>query len=207
MASRRKNETRLRTLFEESAKEKRYGAVISVRLKCGESVAVCGLFEDGENGFGKASLSDDSKLSSSSFWAYPLAPSTTFLELQSTPEKETDEVKWLYCDDKGNSRTEDMPYFKWKGKLRPYKISHQEKLFRGMRKVPDSVVKAEWWETSRPLGEERARQQRVADELSQKEIEKLRKACVIGRGAIDCVVRAIRPGVTPEALGPALCHD
>ena len=202
----KKNETRLRTLFEESAKEKRYGAVISVRLKCGESVAVCGLFEDGENGFGKASLSDDSKLSSSSFWAYPLAPSTTFLELQSTPEKETDEVKWLYCDDKGNSRTEDMPYFKWKGKLRPYKISHQEKLFRGMRKVPDSVVKAEWWETSRPLGEERARQQRVADELSQKEIEKLRKACVIGRGAIDCVVRAIRPGVTPEALD-ALCHD
>ena len=96
----KKNETRLRTLFEESAKEKRYGAVISVRLKCGESVAVCGLFEDGENGFGKASLSDDSKLSSSSFWAYPLAPSTTFLELQSTPEKETDEVKWLYCDDK-----------------------------------------------------------------------------------------------------------
>jgi methionyl aminopeptidase len=163
-------------------------------------VAVCGLFEDGESGFGKASSG------TSSFVAYPLAPSTTFLELQSTPEKETDEVKWLYCDDKGNARTEDMPYFKWKGKLRPHKISHQEKLFRGMRKVPDAVVKAEWWETSRPLAEERARQQRVADELSQKEIEKLRKACVIGRGAIDCVVRAIRPGVTPEALD-ALCHD
>lgn len=194
------NETRLRTLFTESEKETRYAVVISVRLRCGESVAVCGLFEDGESGFGKASSG------TSSFVAYPLAPSTTFLELQSTPEKETDEVKWLYCDDKGNARTEDMPYFKWKGKLRPHKISHQEKLFRGMRKVPDAVVKAEWWETSRPLAEERARQQRVADELSQKEIEKLRKACVIGRGAIDCVVRAIRPGVTPEALD-ALCHD
>ena len=194
------NETRLRTLFTESEKETRYAVVISVRLRCGESVPVCGLFEDGESGFGKASSG------TSSFVAYPLAPSTTFLELQSTPEKETDEVKWLYCDDKGNARTEDMPYFKWKGKLRPHKISHQEKLFRGMRKVPDTVVKAEWWETSRPLAEERARQQRVADELSQKEIEKLRKACVIGRGAIDCVVRAIRPGVTPEALD-ALCHD
>ena len=193
-------ETRLRTLFTESEKETRYAVVISVRLRCGESVVVCGLFEDGESGFGKASSG------TSSFVAYPLAPSTTFLELQSTPEKETDEVKWLYCDDKGNARTEDMPYFKWKGKLRPHKISHQEKLFRGMRKVPDAVVKAEWWETSRPLAEERARQQRVADELSQKEIEKLRKACVIGRGAIDCVVRAIRPGVTPEALD-ALCHD
>jgi len=202
----KKNETRLRTLFTESEKEKRYGAVISVRLKCGESVAVCGLFEDGESGFGKASFTVDSNLSLSSFVAYPLAPSTTFLELQSTPEKETDEVKWLYCDDKGNARTEDMPYFKWKGKLRPHKISHQEKLYRGMRKVPDTVVKAEWWETSRPLAEERARQQRVADELPQKEIEKLRKACVIGRGAIDCVVRAIRPGVTPEALD-VLCHD
>ena len=55
--------------------------------------------------------------------------------------------------------------------------------------------------SSRPLGEEAGRQQRVADELSQKEIEKLRKGMRYWKTkAIDCVVRAIRPGVTPEAL-------
>ena len=44
-------------------------------------MAVCGLFEDGESGFGKASSG------TSSFVVYPLAPSTTFLELQSTPDE------------------------------------------------------------------------------------------------------------------------
>jgi methionyl aminopeptidase len=179
----------------------KYGVIVSVRLRCGESVAIGATYEESKN-TGKFGKSENDE----AFVAYPVAPSTKFLELQSSPGKETDDVKWLYCDDKGNARTEEMPNFKWKGKLRPWKISHQEKLFRGMRKVPDSVVKAEWWETSRPLAEERARQQRVADELPKNEIEKLRKACEIGRGAIDCVVRAIRPGVTPEALD-VLCHD
>jgi methionyl aminopeptidase len=56
---------------------------------------------------------------------------------KSTPEAPTKETQWLYCTDRGMGRAEKMPNFKWTGDLRPAKISHDERYFRGMLAVPE----------------------------------------------------------------------
>ena len=170
-----------------------FGVVVSVGLPCSTNVVRFGRVEKGE-------LVVDSRT------VDPAAPSIWAMTPKSTPEAPTKETQWLYCTDKGSGRAEKMPHFKWTGDLRPAMISHDERTFRGLLTVPKDVVRTDYAETSYPKSEAESRLQQILYELKDSEKEQLRKCCVVSRGALDAVVRAIRPGVVPDELD-RICHN
>ena len=178
---------------EASTGEDCFGFVVSVGLPCSTNVVRFARVRKGV-------LEMDERV------VDPAAPSIWAMKPKSTPEAPTKETQWLYCTDRGNGRAEKMPNFKWTGDLRPAKISHDERYFRGLLPVPEDVVKTDYAETSYPKSEAESRLQSVMHELSDREAEQLRKCCIVSRGAIDAVVRAIRPGVIPDELD-RICHN
>jgi methionyl aminopeptidase len=178
---------------ETSVDEKTYGIIVSVGLPCSTNVVRYGRVVNG-------------KLEVLERVTDPAAPSVWAMKPKSTPEAPTKETQWLYCTDRGMGRAEKMPNFKWTGDLRPAKISHDERYFRGMLAVPENVVRTDYAETSYPRSEAESRLQREMYELNERETEQLRKCCVVSRGALDAVVRAIRPGVVPDELD-RICHN
>jgi len=168
---------------------RRRSLIVSVNVPCGMSVVMFGANVDGEVVVDSHAIEH----AAPSIWA--LAPKTAT----------SDDERWLYCVNKGNGRTKTLPEFAWTGNLRPGKISHSDG-FRGLRAVPDGVKRTDYAETSRPTSEETSRLQRLCKELTASEKEEMRKCCIVARGAIDAVVRAIRPGVVPDELD-RICHD
>ena len=175
------------------AGEDAFGVIVSVGLACSTNVVRFGVVRKGK-------LEMDARVCD------PAAPSIWAMKPKSTPEAPTKETQWLYCADKGSGRSETLPNFKWTGDLRPAKISHDERYFRGLLPVPADVEKTDYAETSYPKSEAESRLQQVMHELSASEKELLHKCCIVSRGALDAVVRAIRPGVVPDELD-RICHN
>ena len=173
--------------------EEEFGVVLSVGLPCSTNVVRFAVVRGGM-------LEMDDRV------VDPAAPSIWAMKPKSTPEAPTKETQWLYCTDRGMDRAEKMPHFKWTGDLRPAKISHDERYFRGLLAVPEDVVKTDYAETSYPKSEAESRLQQVMHELSENEKKQLHKCCIVSRGALDAVVRAIRPGVVPDELD-RICHN
>ena len=173
--------------------EDAFGVIVSVGLACSTNVVRFGVVRKGK-------LEMDARVCD------PAAPSIWAMKPKSTPEAPTKETRWLYCADKGSGRSETLPNFKWTGDLRPAKISHDERYFRGLLPVPADVEKTDYAETSYPKSEAESRLQQVMHELSASEKELLHKCCIVSRGALDAVVRAIRPGVVPDELD-RICHN
>jgi methionyl aminopeptidase len=169
-----------------------FSLIVSVGLPCSTNVVRIGSFSKGVVRIDERVID-------------PAAPSAWAMAPKSTPEAPTKDAQWLYCTNKGKGRSETMPEYSWTGDLRPAKISHTEG-FRGLLPVPEDVVRTDYAETSRPISEEQSRLQRICKELTASEKAQLHKCCRVSRGAIDAVVRAIRPGVIPDELD-RICHN
>jgi methionyl aminopeptidase len=85
------------------------------------------------------------------------------------------------------------PKFRYTGPLRPWYVSPP-----GI--IPESIPKPDYYMSGIPVSEQSSKARKTIAIYSPKEIEGIRAACKIGRGALDAAGRAIRAGVTPEEL-------
>ena len=74
-----------------------------------------------------------------------------------------------------------------------------------LRDVPEGIVRPEYAETGDAVEEAESKAQYITPQLKPSQIKVMRKACEVGRGALDAVIRAARPGVTTEELDK-ICH-
>mmetsp|Transcript_4152 Transcript_4152/g.8533 ORF Transcript_4152/g.8533 Transcript_4152/m.8533 type:complete len:390 (-) Transcript_4152:145-1314(-) len=101
---------------------------------------------------------------------------------------------WLYAVKRGKGRSAKVPDWPWTGDLRPYPVSPY-------REVPAGIARPDYADHPQgyPTGEIESKQQNIVPSRSQKNIEGLRAACLLGRQALDAAAAIIKPGV--------LCDD
>ncbi|XVF79864.1 hypothetical protein PTKIN_Ptkin15bG0024200 [Pterospermum kingtungense] len=100
---------------------------------------------------------------------------------------------WLYCLNKGRSRTPKCPHFGWTGTLRPYPISPK-------RIAPAPIEKPDWADDGIPKVEPNSDLQNHVEIKTPDQIERMREACRIGREVLDAAARMICPGVTTDEI-------
>ena len=91
------------------------------------------------------------------------------------------------------------PAFKWTGPLRPHYVTP-------MRSVPPSIALPDWAHTGIPASEDKVRHSTVVEIQTPEQIARMREACRIGREVLDLAGRAVKPGVTTEAID-VLVHE
>ncbi len=94
-------------------------------------------------------------------------------------------------------RTFKVPPFKYTGPLRPHYVSPR-------RTVPDHIQKPDYAITGVPLSERTAKASYTTPVYTDKEIEGIRAACVLGRKVLDMAGRMVKPGVLPEDIDIAV---
>lgn len=92
-----------------------------------------------------------------------------------------------------------VPKFKYTGALRPAYVSPA-------RPIPDHIPKPDYYLTGVPLSEKTSKARHTTPIYSAEEIQGIKEACQIGRGALDAAAAAVRPGVTPDQLDK-IVHD
>ena len=91
--------------------------------------------------------------------------------------------------------------FKYTGTLRPYPYS-----FVGMRSVPAEIQGPDYAETGAPGLMQSVAGQSTIPIHTTAEIQKIKRACKIGREALDAGHRAAKPGATTEEIDRVV-HD
>mmetsp|Transcript_28312 Transcript_28312/g.34393 ORF Transcript_28312/g.34393 Transcript_28312/m.34393 type:complete len:384 (-) Transcript_28312:108-1259(-) len=97
---------------------------------------------------------------------------------------------WLYVTKRGRNRQATMPNFDYPGDLRPYPVSPPSV-------VPQNIPRPDYADhpAGYPEGEAESKQQNVIKPRSPAELDGLRKACRLGREALDAAARIIKPGI------------
>ena len=85
--------------------------------------------------------------------------------------------------------------FKFTGPLRPFPYT-----FTAHRAVPDHIKKPDYAKTGAPNASFQQLADKQAPVYGPAEIEKIRAACKIARGAVDAGHAAVKPGVTTEEI-------
>ena len=78
------------------------------------------------------------------------------------------------------------------GDLRPHPIMTPRNPLH-LRTVPAGVARPDYAETADPVSEAESKQQQITVQYKPGQIATLRKCCQVARGALDAVVRAVRP--------------
>ena len=136
--------------------------------------------------------------------ADPAAPSVWALRLKHDPENPNPSEPWLFCLSRGRSRAEKMPPFNYAGPLRPAPIMTPRNALH-LREVPAGIPRPDYAETADPVSETESKLQHFNYAYDAAQLATLRECCAVARGALDATVRAVRPGVTTEALD-VICH-
>ena len=174
---------------------KQYAVVVSVALSCGTNVVRGASYAAGGEGV-QASVSETV--------ADPAAPSVWAMNLKHDPENPNPSEPWLFCLSRGRSRAEKMPGFNYDGPLRPAPImTPRNKLH--VREVPAEIPRPDYAETADPVSETESKLQQINYQYDAAQLATLRECCAVARGALDATIRAVRPGVTTEALD-IICH-
>jgi len=97
-----------------------------------------------------------------------------------------------------------MPPFNYAGPLRPAPIMTPRNALH-LREVPAGIPRPDYAETADPVSETESKLQRINYAYDAAQLATLRECCAVARGALDATVRAVRPGVTTEALD-VICH-
>lgn len=172
-----------------------YAVLVSVALSCGTNVVRGALYDK---------IDDTVTISVSEIVMDPAAPSVWAMQLKHGPENPNPSEPWLFCLRRGRSRSETMPSFEWGGELRPAPIMTPRNELH-LREVPAHVPRPDYAETANPVSEVESKLQQINYQYDEKQLATLRECCVVARGALDATVRAVRPGVTTEALD-LICH-
>lgn len=172
-----------------------YAVIVSVALACGTNVVRGATY----------AVSGADVVATTGEWAVdPAAPSVWAMTPKHTPENPNPSEPWLWCVDRGRGRSDKMPPFNYAGKLRPAPIMTPRNVLH-LRDVPEGIVRPEYAETGDAVEEAESKSQHITPQLKPSQIDVMRKCCEVGRGALDAVVRAARPGVTTEELDK-ICH-
>ena len=174
-----------------------YAIVISVALSCGTNVVRGASYVAKDAGAAVEVNVND-------VVADPAAPSVWAMTPKHTPENPSKDEPWLWCLSRGRSRSEKEPPFSYGGDLRPYPIMTPRNQLH-LRTVPEGNPRPDYAETADPVSEVESKQQQIVVQYKPGQIDTLRKCCQVARGALDAVVRAVRPGVTTEELDK-ICH-
>lgn len=89
------------------------------------------------------------------------------------------------------------PKFKYTGPLRPHYVTPQVT-------VPSTIQQPEYAKTGQPILEDRSRASHTAPICTPEEIEGIRKACLLGRKALDLAGHMIKPGVIADHIDKAV---
>lgn len=96
--------------------------------------------------------------------------------------------------DPETGRYNPFPTFPFTGLLRPvYPLSET-------RKVPDKIAKPDYAKDGIPRSEQVFVGRHKVKELSEKEIQGMRKVCRLAREVLDIAARAAKPGVTTDYI-------
>lgn len=172
-----------------------YGIVVSVALACGTNVV---------RGASYTVAGDAVTAAVDDIVVAPAAPSVWAMSPKHTPENPNKDEPWLWCLSRGRSRSDKEPPFNYGGDLRPWPIMTPRNQLH-LRTVPPEVPRPDYAETADPVSEVESKQQQIVVQYNAKQIDVLRRCCQVARGALDAVVRAVRPGVTTEELDK-ICH-
>ena len=173
----------------------KYAILVSVALGCGTNLVRGGSFD----------IIDDAVTASIKETVIdPAAPSVWSMKLKHSPENPNPSEPWLFCLKRGRSRSEKMPGFNYAGDLRPAPIMTPRNELH-LREVPAHIPRPDYAETADPVSEAESKLQQINYQYDEKHLATLRECCVVARGALDATVRAVRPGVTTEALD-LICH-
>lgn len=171
-----------------------YTILVSVALSCGTNVvrgasyAVKPAETDEEGGSSSTAV----EASVSDIVVAPAAPSVWAMTPKHTPENPSKDEPWLWCLSRGRSRAAKEPPFAYGGDLRPYPIMTPRNPLH-LRTVPAGIPRPDYAETADPVSEAESKQQQITVQYKPAQIETLRKCCQVARGALDAVVRAVRP--------------
>ena len=110
-----------------------------------------------------------------------------------------DRGPWEYVLDHGKTRVSERPKFGYNGSLVPYRVSPD-------RPVPDHIVKPDYYTTGQAEAERASEARNTPPVLTKKGIEKMRRACKLGRETLDEAHRHIKPGVTTDEID-RIVHD
>ena len=173
-------------------------ALVSVTLSADTAVAFQAKFTAGSDDVVAELTRAPRLVGTPSLWAKtktaPAAPDGSAPESPNLqPAANSSATEWLFCTQKGKSRSEKKPLFQWTGKLRPDRISPY-------RPVPGHIARPDYATTGWPADEVESRKQNSVHIHSPAEVAGIRAACVLGRRILDAVAAAIRPGITTDEL-------